>query len=442
MIAATYAPPNLGNFTTPPTRYHKCRPGGSETFAITATPVDTVTAAGSVTTSVFKDVNVEQQTGASTRTDHIVGVDRIAPPVVSNKSVTFESGNTAIVATPDGGVAQGVANGTTTITARAADGEVSSRQVYVDIKTGASAARWTSGVSGSLLKHCTDQIESRIAGKDRASMDIWSSRDNSTGVYQWNPNCWGADLANITCLSPWNSATGNGGGGVLITPRHVLYCHHLGYYPGMGSKVRYVRPDNVTEEFTVTQVTAHPYTAGWVVALHDIVICKLDRDVPASIKFAKVLPPDPNPRLPTIKRNEFEYLTINGANVGDVKARSCYTSQHKRLAAGFLQRLPNQPHPDVRPGSANGSEGYYAHVRHEVGVTAANPLGDTIFVGDSGAPAFLVVNGELVVTNVWTGIGLGYAFYTDATIVNSLLDGGYQLTQVDLSGFPTYLSGL
>lgn len=451
MTAATYTPPNLGNLTTTPERYHVCGPGGSETFALVVAPVSTTTSEGSVTDVSFKDLTLERRASAATRTDALIDIERLSSFNIPDKAVTVTSSNTSILQNPLNGTCQGVASGVATLVARAEDGEVSARDVTVSISASATVERWKAVQSGTLLAHCTDQIDSLVAGKTRASMDLWSTRNDTTGEYVWNANCWGSGIDNITCMSPWNSSTGRGGGGALITPRHFLVSHHLGYYPKVGATIRYVRPDNVTETFTVTDLLAHPYVASYIMGPQDIVICKLDRDVPESIKFAKVLPEDPSAYFPTIHPNELgsfpQYsISFSGARVW---ARSCHTTQNKRLATAFMILLPNVPTPQSYPGAfPPWQPGEYAPVRHVVGLTdfrlksyPENPLGDEVIVGDSGAPAFLLINNELVLVNVWSQVGSGYGFYADATIVNGMLDtlgGGYQLTEVDLSEFPTY----
>jgi len=209
-----------------------------------------------------------------------------------------------------------------------------------------------------------------------------------------------------------------------------------------------VKPDNTTEEVAVEAVLPHPYTDGWSIAPTDIVICKFDRDV--SVPFAKVLPADPSPYLPSIPR------TQNGATspvastalaVGVPYVRACHTSQTKKLATSVIRELANTPLPNIRPGDPDAG-GIYGAAMHITGTTdyrfsdiGGNPLGQALTPGASGAPAFIIVNNELVATNVWSSPTGGTAFYTGATVVNGMLDelgGGYNLTEVDLSEFPTY----
>ena len=442
---ATYAPANLGDLTTTPTRYHKCGPGGSYTFIVEATPKTTITAFGASSSGTVEDHNTATETGASTRTDYIVDVSQLLPPSVTPKTVTLSSSDESVIAAPSDGVAVGQASGTAEIVARSSDGEVSVKPVTVSVQTGQTVTYATSPADGSLNKHCSDEIETRIAGRNRSSMDMWTTRNNTTSSYVWNENCWGANLLNITCMSPYNTRTGSGGGGVLVTPRHAVFTHHLGYYPKAGDRVRYVTPSNETEELTISEVAVHPNNIGFGINWWDIVVAKFDRDVPTSIKFAKVLPADPAPYLPTLPLGSiYASDQLRYANGRAPWLRACHTTQNKRLATAYIRYMPNT----IKPA---GSPETYYYVRYAVGTTEAgpfpislypdNPLGDPIVTGDSGAPAFVIVNDELVLTSLWTTPDSGFPYYADATTINGMLDtlgGGYNLTEADLSEFPTW----
>lgn len=442
MTASRGHPADCGTLSVTPERIWRCGPGGSETFAIVPEPIDTITVAGSVTESTVKDTIYQTTTGASVRRDYLATVTPLTPLGIEDKAVTVESSNTAVLADPVDSLAVGVSSGSATLIARASDGEVSASDVTVSITVGDSVVRPLAHAEGTLGRHCYDQLFDRTAGKTRDSMPIWSVRNHSAGQYEWNPDCWGASIDNLSCISAWVS---NGTSATLVTPRHVVSCHHLGFYPQVGNVVRFVRPSGVAESFTVTDVAPHPYSAGWIASLHDLVVCKLDRDVPEDIKFAKVLPIDPQPYLPTVKSDD---------SPGGIFAWphfwlwGCWTNQFRRLATGYITALQNEPYPDVRPGQSTGQQVWYTSNRWRFWSSEYysvynidNDFGDNIIIGDSGSPAFVLINDELALTNLWTGIGTGYALHTDAVIINGLLDdlgGGYQLTAADVSEFPTY----
>jgi len=443
---ATYAPANLGDLTTTPTRTHKCGPGGSYTFKVEVQPKTTVTAPGSSSTGTLGDHNTASQTGASTRTDYLIELSQLLPPSVEPKAVTISSSDESVIASPDDGLAIGQASGTANIIARSADGEVSVQPVTISVATAQTVTFATGPADGSLNKHCYDQIETRIAGRDRSSMDLWSTRNNAAPSYVWSENCWGADLVNKTCMSPYNTRTGNGGGGALVTPRHVVFTHHVSYYPKVGDRIRYVTPANVTEQFTVEALEIHPYSVGYFIAPWDIVVVKLDRDVPSSINFAKVLPEDPTPYLPTMPVDQTgPQPLIFYSNGVWPWLRACHTTQNKRLATAYMRILS-----DAVAEYPYNIQSSSSPVKYVTGTTGwqidrypDNPLGDPVVSGDSGAPAFIVVNNELVLTSLWSTPTAGFPYYADASIINAMINDagnpdGYSLTEVDLTEFPTY----
>lgn len=449
MIDATYRPPNLGDLTTAPETYHKCGPRCSSSFLLAATKVDTLTASGSASEGQVDDLLVETYSTVPVQTNYIASITQLAVLPSTEKTVSITSSDTSVLLSPDeNGLAVAVASGTATLVARASDGELSATKVAVTVTPSTSYTRWTAYAEDSLAYHCNSQIEGLTAGKPTSSMDIWSERNDSAASYRWNPDCWAAGLSNICCLSPYNTQTGVGGGGALITPRHAVFCHHLGYHPRVGTKIRYVKSDNTTEEVTVEAVLPHPYTAGWTIAPTDIVICKFDRDV--SVPFAKVLPADPSPYMPSIPATQNEAyspVASTALSVGVPYVRACHTSQTKKLATSVIRELADSPLPNIRPGEPS-SGGIYGGVRHITGTTdyrfsdiGGNAFGQVLTPGASGAPAFIIVNNELVAVNVWSSPTGGTAFYTYATTINAMLDelgGGYNLTEVNLTEFPTY----
>lgn len=136
MNDATYAPANLGNLTTTPTRIHKCGPGGSYTFVVEPVPKTTITAEGASSTGTTDDHNTTTQTGASTRTDYLIEVAQLRPPSLAAKPYTLTSSDESVISSPSDGLAIGQASGTATIIARSPDGEVSVRPVAVQVQTG------------------------------------------------------------------------------------------------------------------------------------------------------------------------------------------------------------------------------------------------------------------------------------------------------------------
>ncbi|MGB7157114.1 MAG: hypothetical protein WBD40_03545 [Tepidisphaeraceae bacterium] len=263
-------------------------------------------------------------------------------------------------------------------------------------------------VAGSLASHCADAINSRLAGKNFADHGrLFSTQDHAAGTYVRNASAWCADL-DLTCISPWNGSGGVRQAGTLVSPRHLVNAEHYPYGPG--TVVRFVTHGNQVFSRTVTAAVNVGPPNSTDAYDSDVRVCLLDSDVPASISFAKVLPADVEDRFG-------ESLAVGVPGFG--------LDQEEKASVRDLIRIDNWvtyrvPHDATR-------QAFY----------------DPIVGGDSGNPAFLVVDGELVLVATWTSGGWGhgpdYSRYLDE--INgamTTLGGGYQLTEADLSGFPSY----
>lgn len=448
MTPATYSPPSVGDFTGQPVRRHLCQPCTSSTFLLSAVGYDDVTTPGDTTAGTQQDLTTETQTSASYRTAFRISCDQVAPGLPP-KPVTFEVTDGTAATSPVDGGSVSLKDGEVYFVARAEDGEISAVKAATSVTPSGSATFRTGFVEGSARKNALDEIVSRTQGRGRDCLPVWSTRDVATKTFIWNTDCWAADIENKTCISPYNTATG--GGCVLVSPRHMISCHHLSYYPKPGAKIYLVRPDNVTDEYTVDSVVEHPYASGTITSPWDVVAIKLDRDVHPSIKFAKVLPQNHRPWFPTGYTNQLygQNPQVKTQTGEPPTWRACHMTKRFGLALSYIFLLPYEAIPYYTPGVATPWEsGRYTHVGHKTGtediefglIYPENPLGEPIRSGDSGSPAFIVLNGELVVTNVWSSISWGYPFYAD-TIVNDMLTtlgGGYQLTVADMSGFQVY----
>ena len=270
-----------------------------------------------------------------------------------------------------------------------------------------------------------DAVDTRILNKNPSiAKPIYSTQDHDAPLYIRNTDCWAYDL-DLTSISPWNSTEGKNRAGTLISPRHVLFCEHLNYYPDDGATIRFITSDNNIITKTITSVIGHQEYFSQFRSRNfaDIAIGVLDSDVPSSISFAKVLPQDWKKYIPNLDSSslygspEFTLPTLNldaeeKALVGDLFNLS--------ISAVFIQ-----PVDSTRLS-------FY----------------ESIISGDSGNPSFLIINNELVLITVWSsgGPGLGSnIIYTgegypgtevdyvqDINTMMSVLGGGYSLTHINL----------
>ena len=271
---------------------------------------------------------------------------------------------------------------------------------------------------GSLAYECIDAVDSRIAGytaaEAAAALPLFSTIDHANATYVRNTDSWLNDIVDqITCFPVYTSdrpAYPQRRGGALISPRHLAMAWHS-RVPN-GTVMRFVDVDNnvVEREVTATQRVYWPppdETTG-----SDIAIALFDSDVPSSISFTKVMPSDWDSYLPSF------------SNICTVPAVSTHQNKHAtvRDAHGVLTHTIsfNKPIDSQRVL-------FYEVVEY----------------GDSGSPAFFIINDELVLLTTWfSGGGGGGPFYThfisEINTVMTSLGGGYQLTTVDLSSFTSY----
>ena len=252
-------------------------------------------------------------------------------------------------------------------------------------------------------------VDQRIAGANPSNaLPIFAVQDHANTNYVRSTNCWAADV-DLTCASPWNTDGGTNKPGTLISPRHVLFVAHAGYYVSVGESLRFVDATNGVLSRTVSGLSQVGGT--------DLVVGILDSDLPTNrISFARVLPPDywryfgDGARLPAIGLNQCE-----DASVFNLRALGGATIHLDKPAAGKRAELSKN-----------------------------------IVPGDSGNPSLFLVGETPVLATLWTwgqvpwagGSGFSVAYHADAvtatmTNLNSLLGitNGYELTTVDLSGF-------
>lgn len=379
---------------------------GSDYFTIFAQSfIRTVSAATSGTITI-NDIQFIRSSGATTITDFNVSTQQLVP---NNYITTITSSNSGIILAPNNlGIASGIATGTSVLVATASGDSslFSSTSVNVVAISGTVNNTFSSYVSGSLAKSINDAVDSRISGKNPATAkNIFSTQNHNTPSYIRNTGCWASDL-NLTPISPWNSTGSNTRAGTLISPRHIIFAAH---YPiDNNSSIRFIDSNNNIITRTMTNKLTHPSYSPYY---PDISIGILDSDVPNTVGFVKILPSNWSSYLPSLdSKYRVPCLVID---------------QEEKALISELYSLTTSANFLIPTDSTRLS--FY----------------ENIITGDSGNPAFLIINGELVIITVWTyggsGAGTSIAYHKNAinTMMNTL-GGGYSLTEVSLSGLNSY----
>lgn len=259
--------------------------------------------------------------------------------------------------------------------------------------------------------HLKNTVNGLLVGKDpTASLRLFTSQDHTTPVYLRNTGNWAVDhVQKLTCISPWNSDGSFTKAGTLISPRHVVFATH--YTPALSSTIRFIAADNTVVTRTISALETIPVTGT---LYPDITVGLLDSDVSGSISFAKVMPNGWEAKLPNI-------IASRPPAIG--------TDQEEKLLVRAAYEI-DSTQPDALARFSYPSEQLYR-------LFYENLVG-----GDSGNPCFFLINGDLVLLTVWSTGGTGQgtsvsAFKTEINSAMTTLGGGYQLTEIDLSGFTT-----
>jgi len=253
--------------------------------------------------------------------------------------------------------------------------------------------------AGNVREDATAAADTRIAvpGKTKP---IYSTQDHAAPAYVRNVACWAADL-DLTCISPWNSTGANTRAGTLISPRHLVWAQH--YSIPNGATIRFVDASNNV----VTRTVVNSQRIGTT----DLRIGVLDSDV-TGCTFAKVLPDDWATYIPT-----------NGLEIPCL----ALDQQEKALVTDLYRVVSGGGTAFQVPTDATRLTFY-----------------ESLIPGDSGNPAFLIINGELVILTVWEfgGAGRGSSVTANKAAIEAAmvaLGGTYTtLTAIDLSGFNSY----
>lgn len=279
-------------------------------------------------------------------------------------------------------------------------------------------------VRESIVSDMLAAVEGKTGGD--AGMRVFTTMDHTTPTYVRNTNLWASGIVNqLTGCAAWKGFNGGGTsyGGVMITPRHMLYCAHAHphaentwIYPSGPCPIRFVQADNTL--VTRTQI--------WQEKKHttaDLCIAVLDSDVPAGIHIAPMLTLNLGANGQTVEgvsplNNTFGSLFGYEMGFGMLRSSvydylggvSTWNDSHEALpmlavSQGF-GRVPTMiPPPPASDYPAQNNPMVY--IRNLYGAptsfaSAFAPFYYNVYDGDSGTPVFALVNGQLVLMMILT----------------------------------------
>ena len=299
-----------------------------------------------------------------------------------------------------------------------------------------------------ISNHINISTTNRLIGKDPVtSMNVYSSQNpyggvGDAGIWTRNSNCWLNGVSNISCLSPaqLSGASWWQRSGTLITRKHALFAKH--FLPGIlseGTPLIFVDENNNAIKRNIIQ---YGYDTT------DLAIALLDSEVPSNIKVAKVLPTnfvDYVNVSPFLGWENQELIDINGFWLKDSFLYSVCLDQEEKASIKLWMGSGR--------GSSSGTpigiaQFYRTNVLWNNG-NLPNPLATpylsdinswniSLGAGDSGNPALLIIDNELVVLTVWSSTTSGNFITSRYNEVNNIIENlspgqGYSLTPVDLA---------
>lgn len=440
MVEASGIPLNCGSFIgSNVPKYSFAKPSiGEDKFTLTAIPFDRIISSGTSFPFTFNDANLISVSGSTFIRDYLTIVNQ---STTTFYSTTIISTNSGIILGTTNSIASGISTGNATLIAKHNDEIFDTQTVSVSGATGSTIVILDNYQNNSLARHVGDAIDVRIQNKNPTiSKSIFSTRNDNDNTYVRNTGCWAADL-DLTCISPWNSTGGSQRCGVLVSPRHILFAAH--FQINNGATIRFVDNNNNVVSRTMISKLTHPNYYNPTAYFPDISIGLLDQDVPTSIQFTKILPLNWDNYLPSLNiDNDNLFGGFGGFTIpclySDQEKKACVTELRSLILPETIGVLPS---PGSIPWPENGR--FTNTLWRTPSISNRLSFFESIVTGDSGSPAFLIINNELVIITVWTfgGAGGGTSllyFKNDINDMMNTLGGGYQLTEISLSSFTNF----
>ena len=300
------------------------------------------------------------------------------------------------------------------------------------------------GRLGTLPGHIVGQMANHVNNHTPpADQTIWSFRDDNDGIYQYNSGCWLAGVQGLSAFSPWhntftnitlqgtnyvtNIAWPNQGAATLITPRHAINVAHM-HFPN-GTHVRFVGTDNVTREVVCL------YTES----VDDINVMVFDQDLPSTVEVALFLPASADHKLGRAMQDS---LNDENCLYGNLPIVGC--NQYKKAYitdTWYLNQTDwSQNHAQRSLWFPNwGTDTDCQRLIWNIWFT------EDQWGGDSGSPAFALINNHLVLIGPWQDCGLPVWGGPFANNLNNAIadlnrqagiNNNYQVSLYDLNDFP------
>ncbi|CAB5226333.1 hypothetical protein UFOVP760_111 [uncultured Caudovirales phage] len=279
-------------------------------------------------------------------------------------------------------------------------------------------------VSGTLAEHLCTQVDSRIAGKNPTDVRFvsvtggpggslcgftdpnfwqrWPAQIPEPQTYTRNPGLWCSGI-DVSFISPWNSDGGTNFSGSLITPRHFIRAAHWPYRNfAPGTRIHFVDMNNNIYVRTII---------GEYDIFSDIKVCTLNADISAGCNPVKLFPNNVYSTRGGLSAIVFNTV-ITPPMVVTTQDKNFYIAESTRTDSGWASQ----------PATNFSRAPFFYGIRG----------------GDSGSPAFFIVNNQPSLTFTLRSAG-GTSTYNPSWF-SDVGDGGstpgQAIDRINLEGIP------
>ena len=304
------------------------------------------------------------------------------------------------------------------ITARNHSGETN--YTGIPIYFTQSGYKYAENASQTILQRTTNQPGGS------ASMNMFSVKNHNTKTYTRNPNLWCKGNESLVDLSPqftgcavYKTFAYESYGGVLITPRHVLYCEHA--HPQAKGTFIY----GLNQSCDLTFVTSNNIAVSCT-QLHqasnisaDLAVGLLDRNMEdLGLHISPILQFKHSPV--SWARNKGAYYTNA---IYDFMTQACLESSGTYTPWVAVSQGALRPTTSIPSPPASNYPQYNDIMLHIGPQPYSHPLSSfryNVWDGDSGTPMFIIINDKVYLAGVVTSAPWGFAS-ADTTTINQLI---------------------
>ena len=397
---------------------------------------------------VVDDVKYDRVTPALVGTNVKVGVQLRPSQFKSIKTITTRDPQFA-APTNTQGQFDYTASGLARFQIEFDDGEKIATSFNLKETQGATTDNFNSFVVGSLARHIVSEIQSYADGSTSSPLHYayYSTFDFQNNIFARNSGCWAADL-DLSATSV-KTVGGSVPSGVVnaVTPHHAIgVWHYSPTAPAVGSTIFFCGNDNSTISRTVSHRLNIGDLYGW-----DLFVVRFSEPLPPAITPYKTLPagwqnyaPEGMTWEPSVGALETPVGNWPVVVTSHYRWDSSWPFQRNGRFVYIYngRKIRLSPTPSWMNPLGQPSSSFIPATTEPLSFSDYTGIPSGIRGGDSGGPAFIVINGAPVLMCLLqtptSGKFVAQARAEIQAALNTLGPRGQTFETVDLSGFTNF----